>query len=81
METKVKQKYKNLATRFYEEGYRYSLNCDLNFFPGNPEYDIHGRSEWDFSIWDDETKTHVWKGTLQELMEKIVPAPYLKPML
>ena len=71
-ENKEKQAYKVTSTRFYEAKYPYVLTCEMLFLPGYPEYNIDSESKWEFAIYDHNKTKQVWKGTLQELIEKVL---------
>lgn len=59
------KQYRHLGTSFYEADFGYSLNADLS---------VHhdGTSKWEFRIYDHESKSFIWKGTLQDLIARIV---------
>ena len=69
-EAKVEHNHMNVESRYYEANYRYVLTCGLSFYPGiTPELT---NGQWIFQIYDTKNGKHPWKGTLQELIEKVL---------
>ena len=71
-ENKERQAYRVTSTRFYEANYPYTLTYEMQFLPGYPEYNIDSESVWEFTIFNHNNMKQVWKGTLQELIEKVL---------
>ena len=60
--------YKTIKSRLYQDNLPISLTAELAIYHG--EYGSH--SEWKIDLWDDTTKTHVFKGNLRETIELIL---------
>ena len=62
--------HKVLKTRFYQGGYRYTLEGRLIFYPSTYEQDY---AQWEFGLWDSKESVHPFNDIgLEQLVNLIL---------
>ena len=63
--TETSQSYKSMETQFYENNATHALRGNLISYSD-------GTGKWIFVLWSIDGLNQAWKGTLQELADKLL---------